>query len=259
MSEVGNSFLPALTDTRRQITLNINAIDAPQITVTQDIVTTEVGPYMTIADLKGHIEGDTSVSSALQRIYFEGQELFDDSKTLEQCQVIDGSFLSLVARNLDRPTAGSGRPMQTQGRGAPDPETTRLLIMGDPAALAQIRAQNPELAAAKDDPARFLQIWEEMQRNSNRREAERQRMQDLLAADPFNVDVQREIAERIRQERVKENLQNAWEYHPEGNHSFSTTSRSCIGHADLVLYSFYASSHAICLRRSQRSKGQSVR
>ena len=47
-------------------------------------------------------------------------------------------------------------------------------------------------------------------------DAEIQRRNDLLSADPFNVDAQREIEEMIRQEGVIENLQNAMEHNPEG-------------------------------------------
>jgi DNA damage-inducible protein 1 len=63
---------------------------------------------------------------------------------------------------------------------------------------------------------RFRQIWDEQMRLQQEAATERQRRLDMLAADPFDVDAQREIEEMIRQEQVAENLQNAMEHNPEG-------------------------------------------
>lgn len=37
----------------------------------------------------------------------------------------------------------------------------------------------------------------------------------LLAADPFDMDAQRQIAEEIRMENVNQNMQTAMEHNPE--------------------------------------------
>lgn len=91
----------------------------------------------------------------------------------------------------------------------------RLQAMGNPNILATIRASDPELANAVQDPARFQQIFDEKLRKKVEMDAEIQRRNDLLSADPFNIDAQREIEEMIRQEGVIENLQNAMEHNPE--------------------------------------------
>ena len=215
----------------RQITISINTIDAPQVTLEQDFLTADVGPEMTIADLKGYIESETNIPTPDQRIYYGNRELVDDSKTLQQCGMTDDSMLGVQVRNPHAPSVGSSGPVRAQRRGPAqagsrpgtqtDPEMIRLQAMGNPNILANIRASDPQLANAVQDPARFQQIFEEKLRQKVEMDAEIQRRNDLLSADPFNADAQREIEEMIRQEGVIENLQNAMEHNPEGISSFS--------------------------------------
>ena len=210
----------------RQITISINTIDAPQVTLEQDFLTADVGPEMTIADLKGYIESETNISTTAQRVYYGNQELVDDSKTLQQCGMTHDSMLGVQVRNPQAPSEGSGRPVRPQPRGQAqagsrqgartDPEMIRLQALGNPNILATIRAQDPALADAVQDSSRFHQIFENKMRQKMEMDAEIQRRNDLLSADPFNVDAQREIEEMIRQEGVIENLQNAMEHNPEG-------------------------------------------
>ena len=218
-----------LTGACRRITISINTIDAPQVTLEQDFLTADVGPEMTIADLKGYIESETNIQTTAQRIYYGNQELVDDAKTLQQCEMTNDSMLGVQVRNPQAPSDGSGRPLRAPRR-APaqtgprqgaqaDPEMIRLQAMGNPNILAMIRASDPDLANAVQDPARFQQIFEEKMRKKVEMDAEIQRRNDLLSADPFNVDAQREIEEMIRQEGVIENLQNAMEHNPEGTYS----------------------------------------
>ena len=188
---------------------------------------------MTIADLKGYIENETNVSSAAQRLSYNGQELHDGSKTLQQCNIVEDSMLGMHVRNPQVPVAGASRPVQAQskrpaqagaGQGAHgqpgpsrgDPEYIRLQALGNPSLLESIRQQQPHLAEAVQDSVRFRQIWDEQMRLQQEAATERQRRLDMLAADPFDVDAQREIEEMIRQEQVAENLQNAMEHNPEG-------------------------------------------
>ena len=92
----------------------------------------------------------------------------------------------------------------------------RLRVLGDPAAIANLNEQNPELASALNDPARFRDLFLAMRRQEDERERERQNQIALLNEDPFNVEAQRKIEEMIRQDRVIENLQHAYENNPEG-------------------------------------------
>ena len=55
-----------------------------------------------------------------------------------------------------------------------------------------------------------------MKRQEQEAERERQNQIALLNDDPFNVEAQKKIEELIRQDRVIENLQHAYEHNPEG-------------------------------------------
>lgn len=189
----------------------------------------EVAPEMTVADLKAVIHGETNVPPSLQRLFHNGQQLLDDAKTIEQCQIQEQDMLEMLARspqglNHEGLRQGQGRVDPRSSRsstaqsGSPqmDPETIREQALKDPRVLAQIRSSQPELADAVSDSARFREVLQESQRRQM--EAEARKMEELarLNADPFDVDAQRKIEEMIRQERVMENLQEAMDHTPEG-------------------------------------------
>lgn len=143
---------------------------------------------------------------------------------MEQLRIGDGEMLSLHVREFRDPPASTQRASQParpqpQGRGGqaqPDPETIRLQLLGNPEMRQQLTHQNPELAAAAENPERFATILHQL-RNREVDEQNRRRQQIAdLNADPFDIDAQMRIAEMIREERVQENLQNAIEHNPEG-------------------------------------------
>ena len=213
----------------RQITISITA---PQGAVQQDLLTIDVGPEMTIGDLKAVIAGDTNIESAEQILYHNGQELQDNSLSLEQVDIKQDDMLGLLVRSQrsqPRPTnraPGRTAPNNPRGGGGRGPgsvadaEMARLQALGNPGILNQIRAQNQELADAVHDQSRWSQIYDRMMRQQQDIEAQKQRELALLNADPFNVEAQAKIEEMIRQERVIENLQHAMDHTPEGMISF---------------------------------------
>jgi len=105
---------------------------------------------------------------------------------------------------------------QQQGPDAHQIETTRLSILGNPGAMAQVREQRPALAEAINDSNRFREVWQEMISEDQNRESERIEQMRLLNEDPFNIEAQQKIEEMIRQEQVQNNLQFAYEHNPEG-------------------------------------------
>ncbi len=92
----------------------------------------------------------------------------------------------------------------------------RLRMLGDPRMLAEIRNSNPELASVVQDSRRFGEVWDQVQRQQEETELQKQREIAALNEDPFNLEAQSKIEEIIRQEAVMENLQNALEHNPEG-------------------------------------------
>lgn len=183
----------------------------------------EIYPDMTIETLRSSIQAETRIEPASQHLYHNGQLITDNSKTMTELQIGDGEMLALHVRDMRGSTGvptPHNRPAQQQQPGARSPdqdaEMIRLQLLGDPRLRAEVSRQQPELASALEDPARFAQIYTQTYERDRRERAERQRQIQMLNADPFDIDAQAKIAEIIRQERVMENLQNAMEHNPEG-------------------------------------------
>jgi DNA damage-inducible protein 1 len=121
-------------------------------------------------------------------------------------------MLAVVMRAAPRPN----RNLQQPGRPAqPDPEGVRQLVLNDPQQMNKLRQGDPELAAAVNDAARWRDTYAMRQRQAEESERERQNQIALLNEDPFNVEAQRKIEDIIRQDRVVENLQKAYDENPE--------------------------------------------
>jgi DNA damage-inducible protein 1 len=215
----------------RRVTLNIFNLQAGE---QDNLVTLEVVPETTAATLREFVQAETSIDPHAQHIYHNGRLMSDDSLTMEQLGIADGEVLALHVRETrsttttqapaqrpQQPVQQQPTPQQQQPQGGrqgqtQDPELIRLQLLGNPAMRQQVQRQNPELAAALEDPARFAQILHDSFDRDQRERLERQREIERLNDDPFNVENQRRIEEMIRQERVMENLQNAMEHNPEG-------------------------------------------
>lgn len=203
---------------RPRITISIIA---PSYDLDQDLLTLDLPPGLTIADLKGFVSAETNLPQSIQQFFLNNVPLQPDSKTLEDAGLKDGDMLAMLTREADQSSSmnvENSSPQATRGSGRSyeDIESTRLSILGNAGAMAQVRAQRPALAEAINDSARFRQIWLEMMREDSDRERDRAEQMRLLNEDPFNVDAQRKIEEIIRQESVQQNLQHAYEHNPEG-------------------------------------------
>jgi DNA damage-inducible protein 1 len=208
----------------------------PQAAEQDTLLTLEIFPDMTLGTLRESVQADTTVPPSSQHIYHNGRLIADDSKTMEQLQISDGEMLAVHVRHIQGTTGLSQQQQRQQQQqqqqqqqrqqqqpprrpqpaaGQHDPEVIRLQILGDPALRQQLGRQNPDLAAAVDDPARFARAFQDSVDREQRERFERQREIERLNDDPFNIENQRKIEEMIRQERVMENLQNAMEHNPE--------------------------------------------
>ncbi|RYO04278.1 DNA damage-inducible protein 1 [Alternaria tenuissima] len=199
----------ALRPTMPRVTISITA---PGTQADTDLLTLELPPGSTVKDLKGFIEADTNLPAASQSLYLNGQPVAIDTQTLEDAGVRDGEMLAVVMR----PAPRQNRNLQHPGRPAqPDPEGVRQLVLNDPQQMNKLRQGDPELAAAVNDPTRWRDTYAMRQRQAEESERERQNQIALLNEDPFNVEAQRKIEDIIRQDRVVENLQKAYDENPE--------------------------------------------
>ena len=190
-------------------------------------MTLDLPPGLSIADLKGFVNAETNLPQASQQFYLNNTPIQGDEKTLEEAGIKDGDMLAMLMRQPQQENSNmgsqrrqpqSGQRRQPPGTGAQEIETARLSILGNPAAMTQVREQRPALAEAINDSERFKEVWTEMIREDENRERERLEQMRLLNEDPFNIDAQRKIEEMIRQQSVQENLQFAYEHNPEGEH-----------------------------------------
>lgn len=204
------------------------SIIAPNHALDQELLNFELPPGLTILDLKAFVNAETDFPQDQQTFYLNNAVLQPDSKTLEEAGVKDDDMLVLLtrppqqqqqqrqqaSRQHQQPNMGA---QQRQQQGSPaDIERTRLSILGNANAMAQVREQRPALAEAINDSNRFREVWTDMMREDERREGERMEQMRLLNEDPFNIDAQRKIEEMIRQQSVQDNLQHAYEHNPEG-------------------------------------------
>lgn len=218
---------------RRRITLSITNPDAED----QDLLSLDIFPDMTLETLRSSIHAETRIDPSAQHLYHNGKLITDTNKTMEQLQIADGEMLALHVRdmrgNTGIPTgasaaASSSRPpaaaqqaaaaRPSRSAGQADPETIRLQILGNPSYRQELQRTQPHLASVVDDPQRFAAAFSEATDRERRERMERQRQIAALNEDPFDIEAQAKIEEIIRQERVMENLQNAMEHNPEGEH-----------------------------------------
>jgi DNA damage-inducible protein 1 len=208
------------------------SIIAPNHALDQELLNFDLPPGLTILDLKAFVNGETDFPQAQQTFYLNNAVLQPDSKTLEEAGVKDNDMLVLLTRpqqqqqqqqrqQQQHQQPNMGAQQQQQQGSAADIERTRLSILGNANAMAQVREQRPALAEAINDSNRFREVWTDMMREDERREGERMEQMRLLNEDPFNIDAQRKIEEMIRQQSVQDNLQHAYEHNPEGEFELS--------------------------------------
>ncbi|KAF2725826.1 DNA damage-inducible protein 1 [Polychaeton citri CBS 116435] len=217
--------------TRPRVTISIIA---PDHALDQELLTLDLPPGLSIADLKGFVNAETQIPQTRQQFYLNNVPIQGDSKTLEEVGIHDGDMLAMMVRqqqsnqhgagasgnpqqraSQQQRQAGPGQRRQNTTLGEEEIETTRRSILANSGAMAQVREQRPALAEAINDSTRFRQVWLDMIQEDEARENERQEQMRLLNEDPFNIEAQRRIEEMIRQQSVQENLQHAYEHNPE--------------------------------------------
>ena len=207
--------LASLTDCRRQLSI------ALRIGRREETMHLEVGKDMEIANLKGMIEGDTSIPVDRQLIYYHNKVLNDNTQTLESVGLADQDVLEVYEFTTESQVrAAQALSSQQTGTATPDDaETLRLSAHRDPSVMQQLRQHRPELAEVVPDQRRFREVWNGlMQRQREARLEEEQNIQRLNDG-PIDTESQKTIEEMIRERQVMDNLQDAIEFMPESKPS----------------------------------------
>ena len=144
-----------------------------------DLLNLDLTPGIAIKDMKAIIQTQTKFPTETQRFFFNGRPLTNEAQTLEEAGIADGDMLALLIRRREGIVQSqTGR----EGWGSRDDAGTGL----------------PE--------------------GDLKTEREYQKPIALLNEDPFNTEAQRKIEEILRQDRITENLQNAFENNPSGKY-----------------------------------------
>lgn len=181
----------------------------------RDMVSLDVGPGITIGDLKAVIAADTQIAANLQVLFHNGNPLADSSQTLEALRIVDGDMLVMQARRVQE-GAARPRPRPQARRVRDNAEILRLQALEEPRIMDQLRHHNPGLANAVQDQRQFREIWDQMIQTQREAEEEKQRLMESLA-DPFDMEAQKKIEEIIRENAVTQNITEAMEHTPEGS------------------------------------------
>ena len=232
----------SLTKCRRQISV------ALRIGRDEEVMRLEVGKHMEVADLKGMIEGDSSIPANRQLIYHRNKVLNDNTQTLESVGITDEDIL-VVHEFISESQGRAAQVLSSQQAGTrarDDAETLRQSALSDPSIIQQLRLRRPELAEEVYDEQRFREVWNGLLRRQNEAERERERNIQELNNGPIDEETQKKIEEMIREGQVMENLEDAFQFTPESKplvlcnvHPTGTDHSRCCG-------SLRSSPHALC-------------
>ncbi|GAA5954923.1 hypothetical protein JCM3765_007814 [Sporobolomyces pararoseus] len=172
---------------------------------------------MEVETLAALLEADSGIAVDDQLLFFSGRQLTNPKDSLESYGIKSGDMLLLRQKSNEPSALRGGQAPPVAGRNVDeDSETMRRQLLGNPQLMAQLRANNPEFAAAaENDPAKFRQFLHQMASMQESARMQQQHESALLNADPFNIEAQRKIEEAIRQEAVLENMEQAMEQMPE--------------------------------------------
>lgn len=187
----------------------------------------DVDPEMELGDIMALLEAESGIPTSSQAVYHANKQLTSATTTLKGYGINDDDML-LLRNTAQSPATGStSQPSGASGAAATGTmgtanevdtaaEMARSQILSDHNLMQQLREAAPELAeAALNNPARFKELYNARGDRYRQMQEEKRQMEDLLMADPFDVEAQRKIEEAIRQERVLENMEHAMEFSPE--------------------------------------------
>ncbi|KAI9206986.1 uncharacterized protein BJ171DRAFT_309827 [Polychytrium aggregatum] len=166
--------------------------------IDREVQTLDIDSSMTLRDLSPLIEADLGIPVAEQIIVVNGVALRDMDRSLSALGILQDTIL-LVSRKASHQPATPGSTAFAPGN---EIEALRQQILSSPQRLAQLRAQNPQLAhVLVNNPAEFARQLRLIQQQ------QQQQGPDMLppGVDLMDASVQRRIEEEIRQNNINLN------------------------------------------------------
>eukprot|EP00878_Enallax_costatus_P007667 GHUV01008027.1.p1 GENE.GHUV01008027.1~~GHUV01008027.1.p1 ORF type:complete len:353 (+),score=118.29 GHUV01008027.1:419-1477(+) len=195
------------------------------------VFSVELDGDSTLATLKAILEAESGVPAAQQQLVLKGHPVppTANGQTLASLGVTDGELLMLMPMQQRQEAAGGQRRAQQQQAqqdpmlelaedgSAKVPAAFIQAVKGRAEVMASIQQANPTLAAAirNEDITAMQQELRFLRKQQLEHQAQLQREQDLLEADPFDPETQRRIEELIQQKNIEENFMAALEHTPE--------------------------------------------
>ncbi|KAK9907288.1 hypothetical protein WJX75_000726 [Coccomyxa subellipsoidea] len=182
----------------------------------------EVATEDSVDSLQANLAGISGIESAEQLLIHNGRPL-QPSATLAASGVQDQDLVVLTRRTqAAQPSTAAAAPpprqhqdFSTEPDGAlEDPQSFINLARSTPQVMAGL-PPHLQQAVNQNDVETLQRFFRQMRAHKLAAERERQAEMELLAADPFDIEAQAKIAERIRQAQVEENYQTAYEHMPE--------------------------------------------
>lgn len=204
----------------------------------QDFVSIDVDGDMALSDLKALLESESGLPVQKQKLMLDNVDLVGAERSLTSLGIKDGDLLLLAMEpEVSVPSTGAGVGIGGGGGGggidaaalaaaqnavsartrapAEDVERIRQDFLTNPNSQQQLRQAFPDLVDAINDPVRWREQYEIIERQRVTEQLNRERLMQQLNNDPFNLEAQQKIEGMIQQERIGESLHNALEHHPE--------------------------------------------
>ncbi|KAI8637617.1 hypothetical protein BD408DRAFT_47731 [Parasitella parasitica] len=120
----------------------------------EEIYNLDVDSQMAIEDLKALLGEESGISPQLLRLSYNGHELNEPKKTLEEYGVGQNEIISMRQQQQQGSTTGGNSNF----------ELMRQHVLNDPRLLQQLESTNPELArAARNDPEKFSTMVQQIE------------------------------------------------------------------------------------------------
>mmetsp|Transcript_20163 Transcript_20163/g.62480 ORF Transcript_20163/g.62480 Transcript_20163/m.62480 type:complete len:423 (-) Transcript_20163:608-1876(-) len=209
-------------------------------TASDDIFTLDVElGEVTVGNLKVLLEAQSGTPVGAQLLLHNATPLADDAATLAGAGVGSGDLLLLMPRTAAAAGGGGGgrqAPRQAPAAQGGAVQDARQALALDPATgaprdvaafreaalreagmMAQLRVDQPNLyqLLQSGDLAGLTEYFKKNHRLRTEAHRKRAELERRIAADPFDIEAQRELEDQIRQENVQENMENAMEFTPE--------------------------------------------
>lgn len=189
------------------------------VETTSEILTADLPGTLSIDDFKAYLQAETDISPEKQILVFNGKTI--GGKTLEDTALSDDDLVILKVKSTSSTLAlPNSAPQAEQDPVNHQIEMTRSQLLTNPQMNNQLRQTNPELHSKLNDPPAFkqamLQAIEQMQNGGGSFQTPQQQEElRRLQQNPDDPENQAKIMEMIRQERIDENMQLAFDLTPE--------------------------------------------